>query len=321
MTTVLVTGGAGFIGSNLTEELVRRRFNVKVIDNLTTGNIKNLQDVKDKIEFIKGDITNLKLLKSGMKNVDFVLHQAAIPSVPRSLKDPIRTNKANVEGTLKVLIAARDSKVKRVIYASSSSVYGDSRVLPKNEYMRNNPLSPYACTKMVGEYYCKQFSELYKLDTISLRYFNVFGPKQNPDSQYAAVIPLFIKKIMNEQVPIIFGDGTQSRDFTFVENVIEANILAMEAIKGSGEVINIACGKRIELNNLVIMLNKILDKKINPVFTKSRQAEVKHSLADISKAKKILGYRPKISFEEGLKKTAEYYKDKLVDSHIPTIEM
>ena len=317
MKTVLVTGGAGFIGSNLSEDLVKRGFNVKVIDNLATGSIKNLEAIKDKIEFIKGDITDLKLLKSAMKYVDFVLHHAAISSVQKSLEDPIRVNKANVEGTLKVLIAARDCNVKRVVYASSSSVYGDSPISPKREYMRNNPLSPYASTKMMGEYYCKQFSKLYGLDTISLRYFNVFGPKQNPDSQYAAVIPIFIKKIMNEQRPIIFGDSTQSRDFIFVQDVIEANILAMKTKKGSGEVINIACGEPIKLNKLVMMLNKILDRKINTTFTKPRQGDIKHSVADITKAKKMLGYEPKISLEEGLKKTVRYYEEDMISSVFP----
>lgn len=318
---VLVTGGAGFIGSNLSEELVRRGFKVKVIDNLATGNIKNIEGFRSKIEFIKGDITDLKLLKSVMKDVDFVLHQAAIPSVQRSLEDPVRTNKANVEGTLKVLITARDCNVKRVVYASSCAIYGNSLILPKKEDMPYNPLSPYACTKMIGEYYCKQFSKLYGLDTISLRYFNVFGPKQNPDSQYAAVIPIFIKKILNNQKPVIFGDGTQTRDFIFVEDVIEANILAMKAKRGSGEIINIACGKQFDLNRLVMMLNKILDRKINPFFTKPKPGDIKHSLADISKAKKNLGYKPKISFEEGLKKTVKYYEDKLVASLTPSIKI
>lgn len=309
---VLITGGAGFIGSNLAEALVREGLKVRVIDNLATGSIKNVKDFKDKIEFINGDITDLKLLKNIMKGVDFVLHHAAIPSVQRSLEDPIGTNRANIEGTLKVLCAAKNSNVKRVVYASSSSVYGDSPTLPKKEDMPNNPLSPYACTKMTGELYCRQFSELYGLDTISLRYFNIFGPRQNPDSQYSAVIPIFIKKMLNNKRPVIFGDGTQSRDFTFVENVIKANILAMKAKRCCGEIVNVACGERIDLNKLVEKLNNLLGKKITPDFAEPRAGDVKHSLADISKAKRLLGYKPTVSFEDGLKKTIEHLRGKNV---------
>ena len=303
---VVVTGGAGFIGSNLTEELVRRGFDVKVIDNLTTGNIRNLEAVKDKITFIKGDIRNFELLKNEFRNTEYVFHQAALTSVPESIDNPILVNDVNANGTLNVLIAARDCNVKRVIFASSCAVYGNHEE-KINEKLQTEPISPYAVTKSVGEYYSKIFHRVYGLETVSLRYFNVFGPKQNPDSEYAAVIPNFIKKIMNELQPVIFGDGTQTRDFIFVQNVVDANILACKIKNSGGEAFNIGSGSPTNLLSLVASINKVLGKKINPYFTKPKQGDIKHSLADISKAKKILGYEPRISFEEGLKKTIQHY--------------
>lgn len=308
MQTVLVTGGAGFIGSNIVFELLKRGYKVKVIDNLITGRRENLAPVIGKIKFIEGSITDLELLKKEFKDVDFVLHQAALPSIPRSIDNPIKTNDMNTNGTLNVLVAARDSSVKRVVYASSSSIYGDSEKLPKVETMTPNPLSPYAVTKLVGEHYMKVFYKIYGLETVTLRYFNVFGPNQDPSSQYAAAIPLFIKAMMNNKQPTIFGDGKQSRDFTYVQNVVEANILACTAKKAPGEVINIACGERITMLKLVQELNKILGKNIKPVFADIRKGDVKHSQADVTKAKKLLGFKVLVSFEEGLKKTVEWFK-------------
>lgn len=301
----LVTGGAGFIGSNIVIELVKQGFEVKVIDNLATGNIKNLDSVKNEIEFIKGDICDLDLKKS-FEGVDFILHQAAIPSVQRSIENPFASLKANAEGTLKVLIAACDYGVKKVVYASSSSVYGDIEELPKRESMRSKPISPYALTKFAGEEYCGLFSRLYGLETVSLRYFNVFGPNQNSESDYAAVIPKFIKYVLNDRQPVIYGDGKQSRDFTFVGNVVKANLLACKA-KKPDTVMNIACGKRYDLLELVKKINEILGKDIKPIFSDPRKGDIKHSLADISKAGESMGYRPEFSFEEGLKRTVNFF--------------
>jgi UDP-glucose 4-epimerase len=301
----VVTGGAGFIGSNIVTDLVKNNNEVTVIDNLLTGKLENLSDVMDEIRFVEGDIQDLNLLKREFDDIDYVLHQAALPSVPRSVDDPIASNQNNIDGTLNVLIAARDAGVKRVVYASSSSAYGNSPTLPKKEDMKPEPLSPYAVTKLVGEYYCKVFYDLYGLETVSLRYFNVFGPHQDPNSQYAAVIPKFITTMLKGNKPVIFGDGTQSRDFTYVQNNVEANLLACVANRAAGKLFNIACGERITLNDLVDILNHILGTDIESVYTEARQGDVKHSLADINLAKDILGYEPKCSFVEGLKKTVE----------------
>lgn len=301
---ILVTGGAGFIGSNLVIELVKLGHNVKVIDNLVTGRIENLDSVKEGITFINASITNIDILKKEFKDIDIVFHLAALPSVPRSVLDPLSSNDSNINGTLNVLIAAKENKVKRVIYAGSSSAYGDTPTLPKKEDMTPNPLSPYAVSKLSGEYYCKVFSEVYGMDTITLRYFNVFGPMQNSDSQYAAVIPLFIKKMMNDEQPTIFGDGEQTRDFTFVQNVIEGNILAMKhKSKFSGDVFNVAASSPITVNNLVKTINLLLKKDIKSIYVPHRKGDILHSFADIKKAKEKIGYLPKVSFEEGLKRT------------------
>ncbi|MBW2979905.1 SDR family oxidoreductase [Candidatus Woesearchaeota archaeon] len=305
----LVTGGAGFIGSNIVEGLLSKGYQVKIIDNLSTGNLKNLSGMLDKIEFIEGDIGDLKLLKESFKDVDFVLHQAALRSVPRSIKEPIKTNEVNANGTLKVLVAARDAGVKRVVYASSSSVYGDCKSLPNMESMEAKPISPYAISKLVGEHYCRLFYDTYGLETVSLRYFGVFGPRQDPDSQYSSVIPLFIKAFMHGKKPAIFGDGKQTRDFTFVKNVVGANILACSSKNACGKVFNIACNKSTNLIELIVKIGKIFGREIKPTYTRPREGDVKHTLADISLAGKILGYKPTHSIDEGLKLTVDWYKN------------
>lgn len=296
---IIITGGAGFIGSNLAHRLCDDN-EVVVVDNLSTGRYDNISDLTADIEFAEVDINDLDALEAAFEGGDYVLHQAALPSVPRSVEDPISTNQSNVDGTLKVLVAARDSGVRRVVLASSSSVYGDAPELPKVETFRPNPLSPYAVTKLVGEHYCRVFFDIYGLETLSLRYFNVFGPRQDPSSQYAAVIPKFIRAIKSGDRPIIYGDGEQSRDFTYVENVVMANILACEAPKTAGESVNIGCGERVSLNQLVDQLRDIFDREVEPVYVDPRPGDVKHSLADITLAKSILGYEPRYSLREGL---------------------
>ena len=304
---VLVTGAAGFIGSNLSSKLLEKGYQVVGLDNLSTGRQENLVDLQDKedFRFIQGDINDLELLMDIMSDVSYVLHQAAIPSVPRSVSDPITSNKANIDGTLSVLVAAKESKVKKVVMASSSSVYGDSETLPKHEGMEYNPLSPYALNKLTCELYCKIFTDLHGLQTACLRYFNVFGPHQDPKSEYAAVIPRFITMIANDSSPTIFGDGTQTRDFTFVDDVAEANIRAMTS-KATGN-FNIAGGSRISLLDLVKTINDILDKDVEPLFDEPRAGDIKHSLADISKARDAFGFSPQYSLEQGLRRTAEWF--------------
>jgi len=303
MATYLVTGGAGFIGSNIVEELLEQGQKIRVLDNFSTGKKENISPFLDRIELIEGDIRNYHTVRKAVEGVHFVLHQAALPSVPRSIKNPIMTNEVNVGGTLNILHAAKDGGVKRVVYASSSSVYGNSVVLPKREDMSPNPLSPYAVSKLAGEKYCQVFYQIYGLETVCLRYFNVFGPKQDPNSQYSAVIPKFIVAIKEDKRPVIYGDGKQSRDFTFVANVVEANMLACKANDAVGKVFNIACSKRHSLINLVDSLNRIFGSDIKPVFTEPRKGDVKHSLADIQKAKKILNYKVKVDFLSGLRLT------------------
>jgi nucleoside-diphosphate-sugar epimerase len=311
MSKVLVTGGAGFIGSNLTEALLKQGHWVRVLDNFSTGKRENL--VLDReyssLEIIDGDIRDLAICRKVMKDIEFVFHQAALPSVQRSVEDPLTSNAVNVEGTLNVLLAARDERVKRVIYASSSSIYGDTPTLPKQEEMPPNPLSPYALQKYIGEHYCRLFSQLYSLETVSLRYFNIFGPKQDPNSIYSAVIPRFIDAMLEGHSLIIFGDGEQSRDFTYIDNVVQANLLAMHVDRLNGEPINIACGKRTSLNQLLAILYDIFGSKVSPIYQEAREGDVRHSLADIQKGKQILNYEPTIGIEAGLKKTVEYFKD------------
>lgn len=308
MAHYLVTGGAGFIGSNIAIELVRRGESVRIIDNLATGRKENIESILDRIEFIEGDICDLDIIRRAASDVDYVLHQAAIPSVARSVEDPVTTNAANVTGTLNVLLSARDAGVKRLVFASSSSIYGDSPTLPKEENMPPNPLSPYAASKLIAEYYCKIFQSLFGLETICLRYFNVFGPRQDPTSHYAAVIPIFITAVAGGRQPTLYGDGLQSRDFTFIENVIEANLLACSAPKeATGEVYNVACGERFTLLDLLDEIGSILKKKAKPLFEPARPGDVKHSLADISRARKSLSFEPKVSFAEGLSRTVEWF--------------
>ncbi len=308
MSRVLVTGGAGFIGSNLCRELLRRGYEVVVVDNFLTGKRENLQGIEAEIELYEGDIRDLNFVKKAVKGVDYISHQAALPSVPRSIQDPITTNEINVGGTLNVLTAARDENVERVVYASSSSIYG-LNPLPQREDMKPMPLSPYAVSKVTGEYYAKVFYEVYGLETVGLRYFNVFGPRQDPNSQYAAVIPKFLKLMINDKAPEIYGDGKQSRDFTYIKNVVEANILALEKKNIAGEIFNIACGRSTSLNELVEIMNKILGKDIKPVYGEPRKGDIRHSLADISKAEKLLGYKVKYSLEDGLRETAKWLGD------------
>ena len=305
----LITGGAGFIGSNIVKELLKRGEQVRVIDNFATGKRENLFEYKSdtNFELIEGDLRSFHIVRNAVKGVDYILHQGALPSVPRSINDPITTNDVNILGTLNILEAAKEFGVIRVVYASSSSVYGNSENLPKVEDMPVSPLSPYALSKYTAERYCQIYYKIYGLETVVLRYFNVFGPNQDPTSQYSAVIPKFIKLMKEDRQPIIYGDGTQSRDFTYVANVVEANILACTAEKAVGEVINIACGERYTLLQLVENINNILGKNIEPLFEKERAGEVKHSLASIKKVKSLLQYSPAVSFYEGLEKTVDFF--------------
>jgi nucleoside-diphosphate-sugar epimerase len=308
MARYLVTGGAGFIGSNIAEKLVELGEEVVVFDNLSTGHEGNIEHIREKIDFLKGDIRNASEVRSALEDVDYVLHQAALASVPRSIDDPLLVNEVNVGGTLTVLEESRHAGVKSVVYAASSSAYGDSEVLPKREDMLPVPLSPYGISKLVGEYYCSVYSKVYGLPTISIRYFNVFGPRQDPASQYAAVIPIFISSLLAGKSPTIYGDGEQSRDFTYVENIVKANIMAAQSDSAAGQVVNVACGGRFTLNELYGMLCDLIGVSIDPVFSDPRPGDVKHSHADITMAEELLGYSVDTDFEEGLKKTVEWYR-------------
>ena len=307
MSTYLVTGGAGFIGSHLSEELVRRGHTVRVADSLITGKRSNLDHVPG-VDFREGDLADVAFASSVVQGCDYVLHQAAIPSVPRSVKDPITSNRANVDATLNVLVAARDAGVKRLVFAGSSSAYGNTPTLPKSEDMPSNPLSPYALQKVVGEQYLQLFTRLYGLETVSIRYFNVFGPRQDPSSPYSGVISVFATALLENRPPNIYGDGGQTRDFTYVANVVDGVLRACEAPKASGEVINVATGGRISLNDLFAEMKKIVGGGPEPNHVEERQGDVRDSQADIRKAEAILGYRPTVSFEEGLKRTIEWYR-------------
>ena len=307
MSLYLVTGGAGFIGSHLAEELVRRGDTVRVADNLATGKRQNLAHIR-KIEFIEGDLADLDVARRVVAGVDFVLHQAAIPSVPRSVQDPLTSHRANVEATLNVLLAARDAGVKRVVYAGSSSAYGDTPTLPKTEAMPTGPLSPYALQKLVGEQYCQLFTRLYGLETVTIRYFNVFGPRQDPSSPYSGVISLFISALCERRQPTIYGDGEQTRDFTYVANVVDGVLRACDAPQASGQVINVATGGRISLNQLLATLSELVGSTVAPVYASPRAGDVRDSQADIRKAEQLLGYRPLVDLQEGLKKTLEWYR-------------
>jgi UDP-glucose 4-epimerase len=308
----LVTGGAGFIGSNICERLVSQGHFVRVVDNLLTGKRANLADILDRIDFVEADMGDEQVARTAMKDIDVVLHQGALPSVPRSVDRPGDTHRHCVDATFTLLLAARDAGVKRFVYASSSSAYGDTPTLPKVETMRPQPLSPYAVGKLVGEYYCSVFSGVFGLETISLRYFNVFGPRQDPTSQYAAAIPAFVTAVLKNEPPTVFGDGEQSRDFTYVDNVVEANLLAATARRTNGEVVNIACGQAVTVNEVIATVNRLLGKQVDPVYDPPRQGDVKHSLADIALAGKLIGYKPKTQFEQGLEKAIDWYKANLV---------
>ncbi len=306
----LVTGGAGFIGSNIVQELLRQGKEVRVLDNFATGKRENILPLlKDsRLSLFEGDLRSFHIVRAAVKGVDYILHQGALPSVPRSITDPITSNDVNILGTLNLLEAAREFGVKRVICASSSSIYGNSESLPKLESMPVNPMSPYALTKYAQERYCQVFYQLYGLETVSLRYFNVFGPNQDPSSQYSAVIPKFIRLIQQDREPIIYGDGSQSRDFTYVENNVWANLQACTAPKAAGEVINVACGERYTLLDLVQMINSILGKDIQPRFEPERPGDVKHSQAGIDKARELLDYEVRVDFREGLERTIDYFR-------------
>jgi nucleoside-diphosphate-sugar epimerase len=304
----LVTGGAGFIGSHIAEALVERGDKVRVLDNLSTGKMENLAGFLRRIEFVEADIRDLDACRRAAEGVDHVLHQAALPSVPRSVEDPLLTNAINITGTLNMMLAARDAGVKSFVQASSSSVYGDDQAPRKVEGIEGKPLSPYAISKLVDERYGRVFYDLYGFPVISLRYFNVFGPRQDPLSQYAAVIPLFITLVLKGEAPTIFGDGEQSRDFTYIDNVVEGNLRAATAGRGGGEVFNIACGERLTVNALFAAVKSILGASLEPVYADPRPGDIKHSTADFSKAQRLLGFEPRVSFLEGLRKTIDWYK-------------
>jgi len=305
MASYLVTGGAGFIGSHLAEELVRRGHAVRVADSLITGKRGNLAHVPD-VEFLEGDLADPAFATRAVSGVDYVLHQAAIPSVPRSVKDPVTSNRANIDATLNVLVAARDAGVTRVVYAGSSSTYGNAPTLPKREDMPPNPLSPYALQKLVAEQYCRMFTQLYGLETVTTRYFNVFGPRQDPGSPYSGVISLFATALLDGRQPTIYGDGEQTRDFTYVANVVDGVLRAAEAKGVAGEVMNVATGGRISLNELLRVMNGITGTSIEPLFAAPRTGDVRDSQADISKAQRLIGYRPTVSLEEGLTHTLDW---------------
>ena len=307
MALYVVTGGAGFIGSHLTEELVRRGEQVRVVDSLITGKRQNIAHLPQ-VEFLEGDLADLEVARRAVAGADYVLHQAAIPSVPRSVKDPIASNRANIDASLNVLVAARDAGVKRVVYAGSSSAYGNTPTLPKVETMATAPLSPYALQKLVAEQYCQMFTQLYGLETVTTRYFNVFGPRQDPSSPYSGVISLFISALVEGRRPTIYGDGGHTRDFTYVGNVVDGVLRACTAPNASGEVINVATGGRVSLNELFQGIAEMVGAKVEPIYAEPRAGDVRDSQADISKARRLLNYSPSVSFEEGLKKTVEWYR-------------
>jgi nucleoside-diphosphate-sugar epimerase len=305
MPLYLVTGGAGFIGSHLTEELVRRGHRVRVVDSLITGKRRNVAYIPG-VEFLEGDLAEPGVAERAVQGVDYVLHQAAIPSVPRSVKDPVTSHRANVDASLNILVAARDGGVKRLVYAGSSSAYGNTPTLPKHEDMPTNPLSPYALQKLVAEQYCQMFTALYGFETVTIRYFNVFGPRQDPGSPYSGVISLFAAALLEGRQPIIYGDGGQTRDFTYVANVVDGVLRAVEAPGAAGEVINVATGGRISLNELLLTMNRIVGSRLEAVYKESRAGDVHDSQADISKAKKLLGYVPIVPLDEGLRHTLDW---------------
>jgi nucleoside-diphosphate-sugar epimerase len=310
MALYLITGIGGFIGSSLARALLARGDQVRGVDNFSTGQRENIREISHRIDFREADILSLDLMHQACAGVDYVLHQAAIPSVPKSVLDPIGSNRANIDGTVNVLVAARDAKVKRVIYAASSSAYGDTPTLPKHEAMRPDPISPYAVAKLASEHYMISFYRCYGLETVCLRYFNIFGPRQDPSSPYSGVLAKFIKQMLAGEQPTIFGDGEQSRDFTYIDNAVEANLLACQAPreKAAGQVFNTATSRRISLNETFKHLQQLTSYPGPPKYGPERGGDIKHSLADISKAEANLGYQPKVNFEEGLRRTVEWYR-------------
>jgi nucleoside-diphosphate-sugar epimerase len=304
----VVTGGAGFIGSNTVEELVRRGHSVVVLDDFSAGKEENLAEFRNKITVIKGSIIDIEVVRKAMHEAEYVLHLAARTSVPRSVKDPIDTNRINIDGTLNVFVAARDAKVKRVVFAASSSAYGETPTLPKTEAMKPDPISPYGVTKFVGELYAQVFGRCYGLENVSLRYFNIFGPRQDPSSPYSGVLAKFCTAFLEDGQPVIFGDGEQTRDFTYVENAVVANLLACEAPNVSGKIFNIGMGARSSLNQTVELLRKISDKPLEVKYEPPRDGDIRDSVADIGEARKFLGYDPQVGFEEGLRRTFEWYR-------------
>jgi UDP-glucose 4-epimerase len=310
MALYLITGVAGFIGSSIARALLERGERVRGIDNLSTGKRENLQDIAPRMEFHEADLLDLDAVRKACQGVDCMFHEAAIPSVPKSVKDPLGSNQANVDGTVHALVAARDAGVKRVVYAASSSAYGDTPTLPKHEDMTPNPISPYAVAKLASEYYMVSFYRCYGLETVSLRYFNIFGPRQDPTSQYSGVLAKFTTQMLRGEQPTIFGDGSQSRDFTYIDNAVEANLLAAHApaAKAAGQVFNVATGTRVDLNETCKVLKKLTGYRGEPLYGPERDGDIKHSLADISRAEQALGYKPKVNFEEGLRRTVEWYR-------------
>jgi len=306
----LITGGAGFIGSNIAAHLVEKGERVRILDNFSSGSRENIKGLSDSVEVIDGDVRDYWTVVKTVDDIDYVLHQAALPSVPRSVQNPLTSNAVNIDGTLNVLEAAKNAGVKKLVFASSSSVYGESEELPKHEEMSPSPLSPYAVTKLTCEYYCKVYWELYRFPTVSLRYFNIFGPNQDPASEYAAVVPKFITALLEGQPPTVYGDGEQSRDFTYIDNCVQANILAATSDKVVGTNFNVACGGQFTLNELLDKLRTIIGVQIKAEYNPPRQGDIRHSFASIDKLAKF-GYRPSIGFEEGLYKTVEFFRSKL----------
>lgn len=305
----LVTGGAGFIGSHIASALASDGMRVRVLDDLSTGHRENIDEIGGDVDFIQGSVADEELLNKALENVELVFHEAAIPSVPRSVEAPRQTHIASVDGTFSLLVAARDRGVRRVVYAASSSAYGDQPTLPKSEEMRPDPLSPYAVAKLVGEYYCRAFTRVYGLETVSLRYFNVFGPRQDPGSQYSGVVSRFISSLLSNERPVIYGDGEQSRDFTYIDNVVFANLNAGSAKEASGKVINVANGQRITLNQLLAELKELTGKQdVTAEYLEPRVGDVRHSLADITMARELLGYESKVDLREGLQRTIDWWK-------------
>jgi len=303
----LVTGGAGFIGSNIAHGLLDRGESVRIIDNFSTGKRANIADIEDKVELIDGDIRDFWVVREAVEGVDYILHQAALPSVPRSIKNPLSCNQVNIDGTLNLLECARQASIKRFVMASSSSVYGDTPELPKHEDMPTNPLSPYAVTKLTCEKYCRLYFDLYGLETVCLRYFNIFGPRQDPQSEYAAVIPKFIKAFLKGKQPVVYGDGEQSRDFTYITNAVASNLLATQAPAAPGKYYNIACGSQFTLNQMLDILRGIIDIDIQAQYTPPRKGDIVHSFANIDRARAELDYDPDVKFEDGLRKTVEWF--------------